>query len=524
MKKLFSFITILTLCLVFFASGCSKPTPPHVITEETVNSSIYKELGELYTYKNASAITSLNGFQVNDCSSRLALLENTSTNKHVIYDFTEHKVVLETTSSANVTYEYEFLFNVAIIEYSENISASTFTTTIYDITGKKVGEKTSSSKLPAEQYLDNFIKVGGDYYCVSYNDTISFGFNDEFKAMPELSTYVGYSSSKNVYIFMKGATIYAYDKAFNLLDYYVVPSYATLTAKPFIYDEGAFIIQYYYNVEYTSETFSFVSEDGKKMKLDTILYHVANDTRSTINCNYIFNENSMFSNVSTAKSNGLYVPSDIRGFVYNEFYEIENYKPALRQDAMIHINSSSTAKRDFGMVNSQSFEMLPVELPNELFYAKLVNGQYILVSTEGFAKDTLENLKCNQNYIVINNKLYDYSGNLVENVEEYNVYALLSHGVILEKDGVCSLLLNGTITQICTAPQITVFDELKYCNGDMLYQIKTSSGSGTSYNYYNGKGELITTTTKEYSPVFAQNSLETCVLKAVSSNEYLLIK
>jgi hypothetical protein len=168
--------------------------------------------------------------------------------------------------------------------------------------------------------------------------------------------------------------------------------------------------------------------------------------------------------------------------------------------------------------------MLPVELPNELFYAKLVNGQYILVSTEGFAKDTLENLKCNQNYIVINNKLYDYSGKLVENVEDYNVYALLSHGAILEKDGACSLLLNGTITQICTASQITVFDELKYCNGDMLYQIKTSSGSGTTYNYYNGKGELITTTTKEYSPVFAENSLKTCVLKAVSSNEYLLVK
>lgn len=151
-------------------------------------------------------------------------------------------------------------------------------------------------------------------------------------------------------------------------------------------------------------------------------------------------------------------------------------------------------------------EELPEPFAKNIYYYETVNGTYIFINEK--SEKIIEistnpsDLERNENYIIIDKAIYDYSFRLVYDfgADNYELYsgngwyysdnAVTSDGILLTRDGAVYLYRNGATNLLISkgSDNNEIYD-LIYSVSEHYFVIKKVEISGTKYVYYNASGD-----------------------------------
>ena len=436
---------------------------------------------------NASAIS-------NNCN--LSVFETKDANDNKVYKFYNYEtdtVVLTLTESETVKYDHI------------NVSATSFDGKIYDFIS--VEKRTTPAEGdPTTEYViyyadgtvaltydedaqvnmiwaDRTLFIDGDYYRIDKKGKFVKEGTLAKNVAENLPQFM--NSINKLYYNMSEGVLSVYDYSFNLINYYELPSYADVDESGFyLLNDGNVLIQYAFAVSAYENDYTYYNGQNN-MKVVTLIYNVKTGETKEIKTVALFNfvvardAKGMGGELQALYENGIKNLAEVQ-FITNKQLDQNDKTVSLKNDGSIDkvISDVIVAFSNIDPHSSGKF----------IVYTKL-GGKY-LVDKKGNVVADITGANCNEKYILINGKIYDFDFKELTSFEEdkWN-FELMNNTVVLnsvENNKQFKLFVNGAFKEITLAE-----DEMLVDGGARYYVIRKVTNEGTTYTYYNENGEAL---------------------------------
>ena len=406
------------------------------------------------------------------------------------------RVVLTVSSSAEEAVEISLYSDIPCFLLSKTrISDGSFSTVreLYDATGALVA--TASADSVPVSFADMVL-----FEKVAYRINDSTGALEKIKDIPANLYFDKCDdwNDKYFYVYDKGVNVY--DRDFNHVYNFTIPSWAELSSKNML-DNGNVLIQYYRLLDSNANNYDFSESDPNsgevsKYELYTVLIDPAEKTDKKLDFKYIIDHVSCASELIDKNSdNNMYVDT-IENIAY--IYPIVDHivdRADDKYDVVLLSNKGKTVN-SLKIVDDQRAN-IPVLLGDGIYLVSTVYGM-ALVDIDGNLLRQINNydIDVTGKNIICDGIIYTFDMDAVYSLSENtaDVVTYINDTVFLRKgsDQEYSIVaVSGTeIKDICSYsaadPTSKYFEELS--NGSCYSLSNAVEGK---YNYYNSEHKLI---------------------------------
>ena len=415
-----------------------------------------------------------------------------------------------------------------------------FSTTLYSKNGEQIARAKgihaySGSSLGEALKLDfsitceaNLIRFDKTIFKVSEDGaaTILKEKNNFMLDLPDVDFYNG-----TYYITETDASFVVYDTNLEFVSNwkYKFADHDGIDYDYFILSDGTILFQSFETLPEDAKDYDFC-EDGKKIKVETVLIDPKKGTEKSANISFVIHES-----IALDELGGNETYSKIAGI--SEKYKniasisyIEDKKMTTSAVVALSNNGKVTDElfTDLPMIEEGS---IPQVFSNNIFYYYTINGTYMFINAENekiieLGTSAFSNMKANNSYIIVDGVIYDYSFRVVYDFgsENYKLYsddhwytkAIMSEGILLTRDGAVYLYKNGATNLILSKDSTDKFDTAT----DDIYVIKREGNSGDDrYVHFNARGqELFTSFGYAGSLVLSDSELGIALFCAFNSD------
>ena len=311
------------------------------------------------------------------------------------------------------------------VEYDHiNVSATSFDGKIYDfISVEKI--TTPAEGDPTTEYViyyadgtvaltydedaqvnmiwaDRTLFIDGDYYRIDKKGKFVKEGTLAKNVAENLPQFM--NSINKLYYNMSEGVLSVYDYSFNLINYYELPSYADVDESGFyLLNDGNVLIQYAFAVSAYENDYTYYNGQNN-MKVVTLIYNVKTGETKEIKTVALFNfvvardDKGMGGELQALYENGIKNLAEVQ-FITNKQLDQNDKTVSLKNDGSIDkvISDVIVAFSDIEPHSSGNF----------IVYTKL-GGKY-LVDKKGKVVADITDAVCNEKYIVVNGKIYDFN-------------------------------------------------------------------------------------------------------------------
>ena len=522
MKKILSLsLTLIMLAMLF--SGCGVFGSKGISVGEFYSN--YTE-EPAWLYQTATNITELAGKTTATSigyasdSSLIALSDvGEAKTDIIVYSLEKNQNVHTFTINNEDIYTIEFM-NIfgndffTVIHGVKRTDGFDFSTTLYNKNGEQIARAKgihayTTSSLGEALKLDfsitceaNLIRFDKTIFKVSEdgNATILKEKNNFTLDLPDVDFYNG-----TYYITETDASFVVYDTNLEFVSNwkYKFADHDGIDYDYFILSDGTILFQSFEVLPEDAKDYDYC-EDGKKIKVTTLLIDPKKGTEKSIKVDFLINEIVALDAIESDGEN------------YLEYTGISE-----KYDNLAHItyiedkkmaNAAIVTLNNNGGIKSELFTDLPMiengEMPyifsSGIFYYYTINDTVILINAENekimeVSTSAFNDMELNDSYIVLDGVIYDYNLRVVydfgaENYELYTVGwytdSVMSEGILLTRDGAVYLYKNGATNLIISKDSN---DKLDHITND-IYVIKREGNSGDDrYVHFNARGQELFT-------------------------------
>lgn len=415
-----------------------------------------------------------------------------------VYSLITGKIIL-TLTDVGLTKTYDIMLESsfpAIIVKETTVSDSgsiKYTYTFYDATGTRI-DSTTDSDQSFEMINNRFVKFNGVVYTPD-NETGTFTKVADYASY---ITYPAYNYKIGDYYYVADVSsgsgrvnsIKVYDKDFNVILNWFVPSYADDTSIN-ILNGGNLLVQYRINLPDDAEKYDLYT-GGAKYDVKTMIVSIKDGKETKVDFDGIIDR-------VIARNHDYYadefegLDDSIENVVY--YYTIED-KRINESDNSINLASlTNKGKIDKSLKVVEGALGLPTKIADNR-YAVYTTAGITIINENGEIIKTITNIR-NINvagsYIITPEALYDFDFNVVKSLKStddtsYDV-SVVGDSVIVKESGktttTYTLYNNGNSSVIATS-STTSIESVNI--GDYYYVVSKTVEGVTTYTYYNAEG------------------------------------